>query len=276
MIVLIAAFAVLLHYSRFGRSVYDIGLNDEVARFSGVNVERTKFWLFVLSGAVAGFAGVYFTLRYGSARGDNAMGLELEVIAAVLLGGVSIFGGRGALHGVVAGVLLIGVISSAMRLENQPVNLISIVTGVLLILSVLSVRINVWLRSRSRRSSGPGSATRASTEPPAGSEPATDTPGSNPRPVPDQPDHTHDYRFHYSNTDERSERRCSTYDELPQPPPQPLPSRCPWPPAVAVTTAVPAEMRWPSPSCRRTWAIPTSRSAMPAVRLPSPSSVAPT
>lgn len=177
MIVLIAAFAVLLHYSRFGRSVYDIGLNDEVARFSGVNVERTKFWLFVLSGAVAGFAGVYFTLRYGSARGDNAMGLELEVIAAVLLGGVSIFGGRGALHGVVAGVLLIGVISSAMRLENQPVNLISIVTGVLLILSVLSVRINVWLRSRSRRSSGPGSATRASTEPPAGSEPATDTPG---------------------------------------------------------------------------------------------------
>ena len=59
------------------------------------------------------FAGIYYTLRFGSARGDNATGLELQVIAAVLLGGVSIFGGRGALHGVIAGVLLIGVISSA-------------------------------------------------------------------------------------------------------------------------------------------------------------------
>ena len=62
---------------------------------------------------MSAFAGIYFTLRYGSARGDNATGLELQVIAAVLLGGVSIFGGRGRLHGVVAGVVLIGVISSA-------------------------------------------------------------------------------------------------------------------------------------------------------------------
>ena len=67
--------------------------------------------LFVLAGAVSALAGIYYTLRYGSARGDNATGLELQVIAAVLLGGVSIFGGRGALHGVIAGVLLIGVLS---------------------------------------------------------------------------------------------------------------------------------------------------------------------
>ena len=74
--------------------------------------------LFVMSGVVSAFAGIYYTLRFGSARGDNATGLELQVIAAVLLGGVSIFGGRGALHGVIAGVLLIGVISSALRLQQ--------------------------------------------------------------------------------------------------------------------------------------------------------------
>ena len=82
-----------------------------------------------MAGAVSALAGVYFTLRFGTARGDNATGLELQVIAAVLLGGVSIFGGRGALHGVIAGVLLIGVISSAMRLEGITVNVINIVIG---------------------------------------------------------------------------------------------------------------------------------------------------
>ena len=124
---------VLLHFSSFGRGVFAIGLNDEAAHFSGVDVERTKFLLFVLAGAVSALAGIYYTLRFGSARGDNATGLELQVIAAVLLGGVSIFGGRGALHGVIAGVLLIGVISSALRLENVTVNVINIIIGALLV-----------------------------------------------------------------------------------------------------------------------------------------------
>ena len=83
--------------------------------------------------SVSAFAGIYYTMRYGSARGDNAEVYELQVIAAVLLGGVSIFGGRGALHGVIAGVLLIGVISSALRLENISGNVTNIVIGVLLI-----------------------------------------------------------------------------------------------------------------------------------------------
>jgi rhamnose transport system permease protein len=136
--VLAAAAVWLLHCSPFGRGVYDIGLNREAAHFSGVNVERTKLLLFVLTGAVSALAGVYFTLRYGSARGDNAYGLELQVIAAVLLGGVSIFGGRGALHGPIAGVLLIGAVASAMRLEGQTVNAINIVIGVLLVASVVA------------------------------------------------------------------------------------------------------------------------------------------
>ena len=110
-------FAFLLHFTSFGRGIYDIGLNTEAAHFTGVDVRRTKLILFMLAGVVSALAGIYYTLRFGSSRGDNATGLELRVIAAVLLGGVSIFGGRGRLHGVIAGVLLIGVISSALRLE---------------------------------------------------------------------------------------------------------------------------------------------------------------
>ncbi|MGB0098642.1 MAG: ABC transporter permease [Nocardioides sp.] len=145
-LVLAVLFAWMLHFSSFGRGVYEIGLNPEAAHFSGVNVERTKLLLFVMAGAVSAFAGIYFTLRFGSARGDNANGMELQVIAAVLLGGVSIFGGRGALHGVIAGVVLIGVISSAMRLQGETVNVINIVIGALLVLSVISTTLLGWVK----------------------------------------------------------------------------------------------------------------------------------
>ncbi|GAB2710283.1 rhamnose transport system permease protein [Microbacterium marinum] len=149
-VVLALVFAILLHFTPFGRSLYAIGLNKEAAHFSGIDVGRTKFTLFVLSGAVSGFAGVYFTLLYSNARGDNAMGMELQIIAAVLLGGVSIFGGRGALHGVIAGVLLIGTLGSALRLAGVTSDIINVITGVLLIVSVVSASLLAWLhRSRS-------------------------------------------------------------------------------------------------------------------------------
>jgi rhamnose transport system permease protein len=161
-VVLAAVFAFLLHFTAFGRGVYDIGLNREAARFTGVPVERTKLVLFVLSGAVSALAGVYFTLRFGSARGDNATGLELQVIAAVLLGGVSIFGGRGRLHGVIAGVLLIGVIASALRLEGVTVNVTNIIIGLLLVASVMTPSVLAGFSGltsrRKNRGSGPSSA----------------------------------------------------------------------------------------------------------------------
>lgn len=147
-VVLAILFAVLLHFTPFGRSLYAIGLNKEAAHFSGIDVGRTKFILFVMSGAVSGFAGVYFTLLYSNARGDNAMGMELQIIAAVLLGGVSIFGGRGALHGVIAGVLLIGTLGSALRLAGVTSDIINVITGVLLILSVVSASLLAWVHKR--------------------------------------------------------------------------------------------------------------------------------
>ena len=155
-VVLIIVFALVLHATPYGRGLFALGLSKETAQFSGVDVARTKFIAFLLTGLVSALAGIYWTLRYGSARGDNAVGLELSVIAAVLLGGVSIFGGKGAMHGVVAGVLLIGVLQSALRLANVSSDAINIITGVLLIVSVLSPRVLAWFRTRRALRHRPG------------------------------------------------------------------------------------------------------------------------
>jgi rhamnose transport system permease protein len=153
-VVLAIVFGILLHFTPFGRGVFAIGLSTETARFSGVRVERTKFILFMLSGLVSALAGIYYTLRFGSARGDNATGLELSVIAAVLLGGVSIFGGRGALPGVLAGALLIGTLASALRLANVTSDVINVITGTLLIASVVATSFLAWLRTKRGRTRG--------------------------------------------------------------------------------------------------------------------------
>ncbi len=145
-VVLAVIFAVVLHFTPFGRGLFALGLSRDTAEFSGVKVNRAKFIAFLLTGIISALAGIYWTLRYGSSRGDNATGLELSVIAAVLLGGVSIFGGKGALHGVIAGVLLIGVLQSALRLANVSSDAINIVIGALLIMSVLSPRLLAWAR----------------------------------------------------------------------------------------------------------------------------------
>jgi len=147
-LVLLAIFVVLLHFTTFGRGIYAIGLSKDAAAFSGINVTRTRVILFILSGAMSALAGVFYTLRYTSSRGDNATGLELAVIAAVVLGGVSVFGGRGALHGVVAGVLLIGALSNALRLASVTSDVINIITGVLLVLSVIAGSFMQWVQSR--------------------------------------------------------------------------------------------------------------------------------
>lgn len=150
-LVLVVVFAVLLHFTPFGRGVYAIGLSKEAARFSGIRVEQTKFILFMLSGVVAAFAGIFYTLRFGSARGDNATGLELQVIAAVVLGGVSVFGGRGKIYGVIAAALLIGSLASALRLVNVTSDVINIITGTLLVISVVAASVLTWAQKARRR-----------------------------------------------------------------------------------------------------------------------------
>jgi rhamnose transport system permease protein len=151
LVVLALIFGVLLHATPFGRSLYAIGANAQAAHFSGIRVARTKFWLYVLSGAVAGLVGVLWTLRYSSARADNGSGLELAVVAAVLLGGVSIFGGKGTLPGVLAGVVLLTALQNALRLEDVSGQTLNIVTGVLLVASVLLPNIATSIRSTWQR-----------------------------------------------------------------------------------------------------------------------------
>ncbi len=94
---LLLALAVTLHRTTFGRAVVVIGTSAEVARFSGLDVARVKTALFLLSGLVAAIAGLFYAARLGSVRGDSAFGFELDIITMVLMGGVSIFGGKGSM-----------------------------------------------------------------------------------------------------------------------------------------------------------------------------------
>ena len=145
-LVLIVLFAVVLHLTPFGRGLFAIGFGKEAADFVGIDVRRAKFSLYVATGLVSSMAGIFWTLRYSSARSDNASGLELAVIAAVLLGGVSIFGGRGSVPGAVAGVLMIGIVNYALRLQRISDVVLIIITGTLLIASVVGPSIFHWLR----------------------------------------------------------------------------------------------------------------------------------
>ncbi|MDJ0338753.1 ABC transporter permease [Cryobacterium sp. PH31-O1] len=154
-IVVAIFFGVLLHFTPFGRGLFALGYSKEAATFVGIHVMRSKFWLYVASGSVSALAGIYWTLRYSSARSDNASGLELTVIAAVLLGGVSIFGGKGSIPGAVAGVLLIGTINFTLRLNRISDVVLIIVTGTLLIASVVAPSIfegiSKWRHTRRNR-----------------------------------------------------------------------------------------------------------------------------
>jgi rhamnose transport system permease protein len=151
LLVLVAVTGVVLHATPIGRSLYAMGNSEDAARFSGIDVARTKLWLFVVTGVVSALGGVYWTLRYGSARADNATGLEMQVIAAILLGGVSIFGGSGGLLGVIAGALLLASVRNALQLVNVPSDVLNIVTGVLLITAVVAPQVAARVRGRRRR-----------------------------------------------------------------------------------------------------------------------------
>ncbi|MER7370526.1 ABC transporter permease [Nonomuraea wenchangensis] len=146
--VLAVVAALVLHATGLGRSIVAIGANVEAAYFSGIRVKRIKLWLFVASGVMASLASLVYTFRYASARADNGMGLELAVVAAVLLGGVSIFGGKGTLPGVLMAVLLLGVVRNALILADVANEVLNFVTGLLLVASVLAPNLGAARRRR--------------------------------------------------------------------------------------------------------------------------------
>jgi rhamnose transport system permease protein len=135
-LLLAAVFAIVLHRTTIGRRLYAIGLNPTAALFSGIRVNRIRFWLFVLMGLLAGLAAVLLTGRIGSTRPNIALGFELEVVTMVVLGGVSIAGGAGGILGVVLAVFVLGLTTFGLSLVNVPGIVISILNGVLLIVSI--------------------------------------------------------------------------------------------------------------------------------------------
>jgi rhamnose transport system permease protein len=128
---------VVLHGTTAGRSMYAIGLQPEAARFAGIRVKRIKFLLFTLSGVICSFTGVLWTMHYATSNIDGGTGLELNVVAIVLFGGVSIFGGRGSILGVVLAAIIFGCLQTALTLQNVDAQVQNIVTGGLLLLSVV-------------------------------------------------------------------------------------------------------------------------------------------
>lgn len=129
-------FGVLLARSRFGRQVYATGDNFEAAHLSGMPVDRVKIAAFVISGVLAGIAGFILAARLGTAQPSAGKGLELTAIAAVIIGGTSLLGGRGAVIGTVIGALLLGTIDNGLNLLNVSPFLQDVVKGAVILFAV--------------------------------------------------------------------------------------------------------------------------------------------
>ncbi len=137
LLIAVILIGVLLARTAFGRSLYAIGHNEVGARFSGIPVDRIKLTIYTLSGTMAGLAGVIFVSRVSTTRSDMGTGLELDVIAAVVLGGTSIFGGVGTIAGTVLGFILIQLLKNGLALTGVKGDATIVVIGSVLILSIL-------------------------------------------------------------------------------------------------------------------------------------------
>lgn len=131
------AAAAVLGLTTFGRTTYAIGANEVAARFSGLNVARTKLIIYATSGLVAGLAAVIFVSRVSTTRSDMGTGLELDVITAVVLGGTSIFGGKGTVIGTILGLVLMQVMKSGLALAGVKGDGTIVVIGLVLIAAIL-------------------------------------------------------------------------------------------------------------------------------------------
>src|SRR5881227_1636274 len=163
--VLIAAIALSawwLHRTTYGRSLYAIGCSSEGARYAGINVARRLAFVYLLSGLVSSLAAIIYVAHLGQAKSDAGTGYELMAITAVVLGGTSIFGGRGTVLGTVLGLLAIVILQNGLRLSAQPAELAGILTGALLLGTILIDRLSA--RVRSAQIAGPPSGEQKSNQ----------------------------------------------------------------------------------------------------------------
>jgi len=131
------AFTLLLHRTTFGRYVYAMGNNMTASRFSGVQVDKIRIIVFTLTGLFAAVTALFLTSRMGSTRPNVATGYELDVIAMVVLGGISTSGGRGRMIGAILAVFLVGYLRYGLGLVNVPAQLMLVIIGLLLVFAVL-------------------------------------------------------------------------------------------------------------------------------------------
>ena len=146
LIVLAIILGLVLHKTTFGRWVYAVGTNEDAARFSGVPTERVKTIVFTLAGFLSGLAGLIMVSRLGVARYDHARGWELDVITAVVLGGVQISGGRGSMLGAVIAFFLIVFLRTGMGVANIKAESQLTAIGTLLVISVIVSNISARLK----------------------------------------------------------------------------------------------------------------------------------
>jgi simple sugar transport system permease protein len=133
----IIVFGAILRFTTFGRYVYAIGGNVEAAKLSGIKVAQVQFAAYVISGMLAGVAAVLFVAQYRQGKPDAGSGLELDAIAAVVIGGTSLMGGRGGLAGTFVGVLIFGLLSDILQLQNIDSNVQLLMKGLIIVGTVL-------------------------------------------------------------------------------------------------------------------------------------------
>lgn len=143
-------FAWWLHRTSFGRSLYAIGHSAEGARYAGIPVRRQLSVVYLLSGLTSSLAAVIYVAHLGQAKSDAGTGYELMAITAVVLGGASIFGGRGTVLGTVLGLFTIVILQNGLRLSAQPAELTGILTGILLVVTILIDRLSTTAQSRAQ------------------------------------------------------------------------------------------------------------------------------
>jgi ribose transport system permease protein len=137
MVLMFAIGAYVLKYTRYGRYLYAIGGNESCAHLSGINVKAVKCAAYVISGFCCGIAAVLLTSRLDSAVPTNAEGAEMDAIAAVVIGGISMSGGEGNLSGTVIGALIIGVIANGQNLLSVPQGAQRMVKGIIIVAAVI-------------------------------------------------------------------------------------------------------------------------------------------
>ena len=137
LIVAVIVFGIVLARTRLGRALYSIGNNETAARFSGLTVNRYLLFIYSFSGFMSAVAGYIFVSRVSTTRSDMGTGMELDVIAAVVLGGTSIFGGTGSIPGTIIGVVLIQLLKNGLALSGVTSDATIVVIGTVLILAIL-------------------------------------------------------------------------------------------------------------------------------------------